>query len=194
MLLVLLGTQFPDIVDKPLAWTFHVLPSGRTLAHSLFAAVAVSMLVGYYYRRRGRLDLAIAFGIGYFSHLIGDGYSAVLSGEYAYLSSLGWPLLAPPPFGSEGGFLILIPSITFTPESMLQVTLLAVCMSSGSKTEHLDESYSPSDRLGVKKILIESEIAGQSHSVPARFRAPLLQEQCLSPRTAFPSHPVVPAP
>ena len=126
VLLVLLGTQFPDIVDKPLAWTFHILPSGRTLAHSLFAAVAVSALVSYYYRRRGRLDLGVAFAIGYVSHLVGDGYSAVLSGEYVYLSSLGWPLLPPPPFGDEGGFLAHIPSFEFTPKLMLQMTLLAV--------------------------------------------------------------------
>ncbi|GAA0456025.1 metal-dependent hydrolase [Halococcus dombrowskii] len=126
VLLVLLGTQFPDLVDKPLAWTFHVLPSGRSLAHSLFALVAVCALVGYYYRRRGRPDLGVAFTVGYGSHLIGDGYGYLLSGEYTYLSSLGWPLLPPPPFGDEGTFLTHIPEFAFTPGLLAQVTLLAI--------------------------------------------------------------------
>ena len=34
-LAVALGTQLPDLVDKPLAWTVNVLASGRSLAHSL---------------------------------------------------------------------------------------------------------------------------------------------------------------
>ena len=86
VLLVLLGTQFPDIVDKPLAWTFHLFPSGRSLAHSLFAVAAVSALVGVYYQRRGRPQLGIEFAVGYLSHLIGDGIGYLLSGEYVYLS------------------------------------------------------------------------------------------------------------
>ena len=27
------GTQFPDLVDKPLAWWLDVLPAGRSLGH-----------------------------------------------------------------------------------------------------------------------------------------------------------------
>ena len=126
VLLVLLGTQFPDIVDKPLAWTFHVLPSGRSLAHSLFAVAAVSALVGVYYQRRGRPQLGIAFAVGYLSHLIGDGIGHLLSGEYAYLSYLGWPLLPPPPFGEEGGFLTHFQNIAITPGFMTQLVLVAV--------------------------------------------------------------------
>ena len=33
------GTQFPDLIDKPLTWTFAVLPYGRSFAHSLFTLV-----------------------------------------------------------------------------------------------------------------------------------------------------------
>ena len=124
--LVALGTQLPDLVDKPLAWTFHILPSGRSLGHSLFAMAAVCALVGYYCRRRGRDDLGAAFAVGYGSHLIGDGYGYLLSGEYAYLSSLGWPLLPPPPYGDEGTFLTHLPEFAFTPGLLAQVTLLAI--------------------------------------------------------------------
>lgn len=38
------GTQFPDLVDKPLSWTLGVLPSGHSLAHSLFAALPLATL------------------------------------------------------------------------------------------------------------------------------------------------------
>lgn len=126
VVLVALGTQLPDLVDKPLAWTFHILPSGRTLAHSLFALIAVCTLVGYYYRRRGRPDLGVAFAVAYGSHLIGDGYSFLLSGKYAYLSSLGWPLLPPPPFNGDESFLAHVPEFAFTPGLLAQVTLLTI--------------------------------------------------------------------
>lgn len=123
---IIFGTQFPDLVDKPLAWTFHVLPSGRSLAHSVFAAVFVSTLIGIYCRSRGRPDLGIAFTIGYFSHLVGDGFRALLTGQYAYLSYLGWPLLPPPPYGDEGGFLAHIPTIEFSPAFLFQVVLVTL--------------------------------------------------------------------
>lgn len=125
VLFVALGTQLPDIVDKPLAWTFHVLPSGRSLAHSLFAAVFLSILLGGYCRRRGRPELGIAFAIGYLSHLLGDGISYLFSGEYAYLSYLGWPLLPPPPYGDEGGFLIHLRDIEPTPLFALELAVVA---------------------------------------------------------------------
>ncbi|PSQ27664.1 hypothetical protein BRD03_05435 [Halobacteriales archaeon QS_9_68_17] len=40
-ILIAFGTQFPDLGDKPLAWTVSVLPNGRSLAHSAFVAAAV---------------------------------------------------------------------------------------------------------------------------------------------------------
>jgi len=49
-LLLAVGTQFPDAVDKPLAWSLGVLPNGRSLAHSVFLATALCR------RRRGALS------------------------------------------------------------------------------------------------------------------------------------------
>ncbi|WP_227377258.1 metal-dependent hydrolase [Haladaptatus halobius] len=86
------ATQLPDVVDKPLAWTVSVLPSGRSLAHSVLIATLVVALVTMYCRRTGRGG-ALAFGVGYFSHLVGDAYGPALAGEYAYLSFLLWPAL-----------------------------------------------------------------------------------------------------
>jgi len=39
------GTQFPDLIDKPLGWTFGVLPGGRTLAHSLLTVAVVAVVL-----------------------------------------------------------------------------------------------------------------------------------------------------
>jgi hypothetical protein len=51
--------------------------------------------------RRDQRGLAIAFSIGYLSHLAGDGYVAVLRGELVDLHYLGWPLLSLPQTATE---------------------------------------------------------------------------------------------
>lgn len=90
------GTQFPDLVDKPLAWYIGVLPYGRTLAHSLLVAVPVVMVVGLIARRRNRPLVGVAFGIGYLSHLLGDSLSGIVSQAWGDLFFLVWPLAAAP--------------------------------------------------------------------------------------------------
>ena len=42
---VLVGSQFPDLIDKPLSWVFQVLPTGQSLAHSLLFALPLIGLV-----------------------------------------------------------------------------------------------------------------------------------------------------
>jgi hypothetical protein len=101
---VAFGTQFPDLVDKPLAWTFQVLPSGRSLAHSLLTATVVCVLVYVYARRHGWARPAVAFAVGYLSHPFADALSPVLAGEYDYVRYLGWPVLDQPPYDTSGGF------------------------------------------------------------------------------------------
>src|SRR6056297_3615611 len=65
---LLFGTQFPDLVDKPLAWSLGVLPSGRSLAHSTLTAVLlVCVLYVVFARRRAVVG---AFALGYASHLL----------------------------------------------------------------------------------------------------------------------------
>jgi len=124
-LVVAFGTQFPDLVDKPLAWTVQILPSGRSLAHSLLTATIVIVLVTWYARRHERSDLAGAFAVGYLSHLFGDAIGPVLEGKYVYLSSLGWPLLPPPPYDHEGGILAHFGDFGFTPMSAFEIALAA---------------------------------------------------------------------
>ena len=90
------ATQLPDVVDKTLAWNLGVLPHGRSLAHSALVATIVVAIVGAYLASRDRRSIAVAFGVGYYSHLVADSYAAAVTGRWAELAFLGWPLLTPP--------------------------------------------------------------------------------------------------
>jgi membrane-bound metal-dependent hydrolase YbcI (DUF457 family) len=87
------GTQFPDLVDKPLAWTFEVLPSGRSLGHSLIVAGLLAVGLRWAARRFDRRREAGAFLCGYVSHIVADIGPAAVGGEWMQLRSLAWPLL-----------------------------------------------------------------------------------------------------
>lgn len=95
-LLLALGTQFPDLVDKPLAWTFGVLPGGTTLAHSMLVAIPLVLLALALAHRFDRTALGEAFGIGYGSHLLGDLLYPLLTEGGFHLGYLLWPLVAQP--------------------------------------------------------------------------------------------------
>lgn len=98
VLLLGLGTQLPDLVDKPLAWELGVLEAGRSLGHSVLIGVVV---LGVLYRvagpRIGR-DRVTAFGVGYLSHAVADlPASDLVAGEFATSAYLVWPLRSVPP-------------------------------------------------------------------------------------------------
>jgi hypothetical protein len=111
------GTQLPDLVDKPLAWYLSVLPYGRTLAHSLLVAVPVVLLAVWLTRRRDQRLVGVAFGVGYLSHLLGDSLHALVTVDWADLSFLLWPLLEPPipPEGETVGLLAHLRDIEGSP-------------------------------------------------------------------------------
>jgi hypothetical protein len=92
-----LGTQFPDLVDKPLAWHFSVLPSGRSLGHSLFAFGVVVGLLWHLADSPARRTLTTAFGVGWVSHLVGDGISPVPRGHWLGVGYVFWPVTSFPP-------------------------------------------------------------------------------------------------
>ena len=58
------GTQFPDLVDKPLAWVFGILPSGVSLGHSILFAVPVAGTVLLVAEWRNRRAAGTAFLVG----------------------------------------------------------------------------------------------------------------------------------
>lgn len=98
---VVLGTQFPDLVDKPLAWGFNVLPAGRSLAHSLLVAAVVISVVYAVMRHRQQEPIALAFGVAYVSHSLSDSIASLILGDYGNLTYLLWPMLPAPVYGDE---------------------------------------------------------------------------------------------
>ncbi|SFG72721.1 LexA-binding, inner membrane-associated putative hydrolase [Halopelagius inordinatus] len=97
--LVLLGTQLPDLIDKPLALV-GVLPSGRALGHSLLFGLPVIAIVGaVVYRRRGEITPSVAFGVSYLSALFFDGAQQFIQGalvtDIREVSFWIWPLTPP---------------------------------------------------------------------------------------------------
>ncbi|SFG70504.1 LexA-binding, inner membrane-associated putative hydrolase [Halopelagius inordinatus] len=90
-----LGTQMPDLVDKPLAWTLSILPNGRSFAHSLIFGTLIAVSIVVLLRR---LDVrgGLPFAVGYYSHLVGDVVIPVSNGDFADLAFLLWPVLPVP--------------------------------------------------------------------------------------------------
>ena len=89
------GSQFPDLVDKPLAHRFGILPSGRVFMHSLpFALpIAAAVLAYGWYTERPRVTGA--FAVAYLSHLVGDTYRRLLVGQVP--PDLLWPFVTAQP-------------------------------------------------------------------------------------------------
>jgi hypothetical protein len=92
-LAVALGTQVPDLVDKPLAWTLGVTPQGYTVAHSVFVAVPLAVAVVALADYRGRADIGIAYAVGHLSHLVGDVVFAIGLRQPYTLERVLWPLV-----------------------------------------------------------------------------------------------------
>ncbi|MGM0717385.1 MAG: metal-dependent hydrolase [Halobacteriota archaeon] len=89
--LAALGSQVPDLIDKPLAWTLNILPSGRSLGHS-FIVGTILVVVAVALLRRYELQ-GWPFALGYYSHLVGDSIRPVLDGRFHDLAFLLWPFV-----------------------------------------------------------------------------------------------------
>jgi hypothetical protein len=89
---LLFWTQFPDLIDKPLAWQFGVLESGTSVAHSVFVAVPVSVLALPAAVYWGRPVWGIAVAVGYLTHLAGDVLFPALVDGVLTLQPVLWPL------------------------------------------------------------------------------------------------------
>lgn len=87
-----IGTQFPDLIDKPLADIFNILPSGRSLGHSLVFTLVLLSVVYLLARRYDRFPEAVAFSFGHISHIVTDALPPAIAGEWAKLGFLGWPI------------------------------------------------------------------------------------------------------
>jgi hypothetical protein len=96
LLAVLVGSQLPDLVDKPRAWYLGVRPTGRSLANSLVVIGPLIALAYLVASRYGHAEYGIAAGVGAGSHLLAD-VVPVLWGS-ADPAMLVWPLLPLEPY------------------------------------------------------------------------------------------------
>ena len=85
------GTQFPDLIDKPGAWTIGVIPSGRSVGHSVFVLVPLLAAL-WVFASPERRGLVAAFAVGVGSHLVGDSWAPVLDGGLREVTFLLWPV------------------------------------------------------------------------------------------------------
>lgn len=88
-----IGTQLPDVIDKPLAWSLGLLPSGLSLGHSFVFLAILTPLAVAVSNRYGRPELATALVTGVASHLVGDVVFALLIGSPSPYQFLFWPVI-----------------------------------------------------------------------------------------------------
>lgn len=104
------ATQLPDLVDKPLAWTFAVLPSGTSLAHSVLVAVPVVAAAWLVAARVGAPEMGAALATGWFSHLLGDVAFNAVAGSGFSVGVLLWPVV-PAVGGARVDFLTMVATL-----------------------------------------------------------------------------------
>lgn len=102
ILFLVIGTQFPDLVDKTLGWVVGILPGGLTIGHSLLFALPVVTVIVLVTRGTRMRFWGTAFGAGYLSHLPGDVLYPVLLGDGPAVDFLLWPLTSAEPSYSDG--------------------------------------------------------------------------------------------
>ncbi len=132
---VAIGTQFPDLVDKPLAWSLGVLPSGRSFAHSLVTFTLVVSLLYLVGRRLHRREPVVAFAIGYLSHCLVDLGPGVAFGllrgdpsQLKWTTYLLWPILPSPPYPHDSSFTSHFAAFALEPYVLFQFGLFGLAV------------------------------------------------------------------
>lgn len=103
-IVLVFAAVLPDVIDKPLAWEFGVFSTGYALAHSLFFAIPLVIIVWLFVWRRGAPVLGTAFGIGYLSHLVGDVIPIYASDGEWTIDHLLWPVVVSSEHDHSHGF------------------------------------------------------------------------------------------
>jgi hypothetical protein len=88
------GSQFPDLIDKPLAHELYLIPSGRVFMHSLPFAIPLAIAIIAYGIKTERARLGGAFAFAYFTHLLADN-KRLLPPDPHVSPDLLWPLQPP---------------------------------------------------------------------------------------------------
>jgi len=97
------GSQFPDLIDKPLAY-YEILAYGRSFAHSILTFTSCCVIVWWLSRTLAarwdsdswqdtlRARTPTAFAVGYATHLLGDAWNAIAAGRLHDIKFVLWPL------------------------------------------------------------------------------------------------------
>lgn len=125
---VVVGTQMPDLIDKPLAYATTILPYGRSLGHSGVLALLVAGASLALARTYGQAP--VAFAVGWVSHLVADAVGIVVEGSWAHLwYYVGWPMFPLPEVDHHDGLVEYLLSLEAT--VLLGVELALVALAAG---------------------------------------------------------------
>lgn len=122
-----LGGLVPDLIDKPLAWYVRLLPTGRSLAHSVVVVVPLVTIVYLLARSRGHAEEGLALDVGILSHPVADALPALWGSASA--DFLLWPLVAVEVPESYPTLLGLLRSSLTDPYFLVELVLLVVALS-----------------------------------------------------------------
>ncbi|WP_323675909.1 metal-dependent hydrolase [Halorubellus sp. PRR65] len=103
VLFLAVGTQFPDLVDKPLSWWLGVFPTGYAAGHSVLVLLAVTLLALGLVRDEARRRNAVAFLVGAWTHVAGDVVSPLRAGDSLGVDRVLWPVVERPPYADDLG-------------------------------------------------------------------------------------------
>lgn len=94
---------FADLIDKPLAWQFGLIPSGRMFAHSIVLSIPMLVVVLAVAAHTDRLFFGLVFAWGHLSHIATDFSSVLVRGTDSYwFPNLFWPVLSANPDRTVG--------------------------------------------------------------------------------------------
>jgi membrane-bound metal-dependent hydrolase YbcI (DUF457 family) len=121
------GSLLPDLIDKPLAWGFDLVPNGRSLAHSLLLLVPLCLLVGLLAHRYNRREYGVAVAIGALSHPFLDALPVLWNGEES-ATFLLWPVLSVQRYVGAPNLLELLRETAPTPYFQSEFVFFAIAL------------------------------------------------------------------
>jgi Predicted membrane-bound metal-dependent hydrolase (DUF457). len=118
-----LGSQVPDLIDKPLAWLLG-LRASRTVGHSLVFVVVLALVTAVVTRPVGGWRAGASFVLGLGSHLLADAAPALFRGDRTG-SFLLWPFDTTTPYDEPyPGLDTLLTTVASEPSLVVEVGLV----------------------------------------------------------------------
>jgi len=100
---VLIGTQLPDLVDKPLSWGLGVFQTGYAAGHSVLLAVPVGIAIAALSIRARKQAIGAGLVVGYWSHVVGDFLNPLRYGDGPSFDAVLWPVIVAPAYEQDLG-------------------------------------------------------------------------------------------